>query len=243
MSVHTVTASPAETCAPGRAARELGLKRSELDLAARLGRIRTVPDEGGGGRRVPRAEIDRLSAEPGFPEALRESVRTVGTREAAELMEVAPTRFTRFARAGLVVPVTFYLNRYRAVVWRYLANELRAFAAAPEHAGLLHGPTPETLRGPWRRAWTCGPATGAAGTSASCCGRPRTRGSAPAPWPPCWTPCTSRRSSPTPTSAPTSAGSGRRHPVTAPRARRPPCSPSGSPRPTTRTRSPGCGPT
>ncbi|KUN41963.1 hypothetical protein AQJ30_00890 [Streptomyces longwoodensis] len=148
MSTHTVTASPAETCAPGRAARELGLKRSELDLAARLGRIRTVPDEGGGGRRVPRAEIDRLSAEPGFPEALRESVRTVGTREAAELMEVAPTRFTRFARAGLVVPVTFYLNRYRAVVWRYLADELRAFAAAPEHAGLLHGPTPQTLRGP-----------------------------------------------------------------------------------------------
>ncbi|WP_405919040.1 DUF6397 family protein [Streptomyces longwoodensis] len=148
MSVHTVTASPAETCAPGRAARELGLKRSELDLAARLGRIRTVPDEGGGGRRVPRAEIDRLSAEPGFPEALRESVRTVGTREAAVLMEVAPTRFTRFARAGLVVPVTFYLNRYRAVVWRYLADELCAFAAAPEHAGLLHGPTPETLRGP-----------------------------------------------------------------------------------------------
>jgi hypothetical protein len=147
MSAHTVTASPAETCAPGRAARELGLKRGELDLAARLGRIRTVPDEGGGGRRVPRAELDRLRAEPGFPEALRESVRTVGTREAAELMEVAPTRFTRFARAGLVVPVAFYLNRYRAVVWRYLADELREFAAAPEHARLLHGPAPETLRG------------------------------------------------------------------------------------------------
>lgn len=46
--------------APGRAAREPGLKSGESDLGVRLGRIRTVPDDGGGGRRVPRAETDRL---------------------------------------------------------------------------------------------------------------------------------------------------------------------------------------
>ena len=33
---------------PSRAARELGLKRGELELAIHLGIIRTVPDEGGG---------------------------------------------------------------------------------------------------------------------------------------------------------------------------------------------------
>lgn len=36
-----------------RAARELGLRRSEFDLAVHLGRVRTVPDDAGGGRRVP----------------------------------------------------------------------------------------------------------------------------------------------------------------------------------------------
>ncbi|CAM5674603.1 putative protein OS=Streptomyces tendae OX=1932 GN=GUR47_29245 PE=4 SV=1 [Streptomyces tendae] len=50
-----------------RAARELGLRRSEFDLAVELGRIRTVPDDGGGGRRVARDEIDRIRAADGFP--------------------------------------------------------------------------------------------------------------------------------------------------------------------------------
>ncbi len=49
--------------APNRAARELGLRRSEFDLAVHLGRIRTVPDEGRrGGRRVARDEIERIRA-------------------------------------------------------------------------------------------------------------------------------------------------------------------------------------
>ncbi|MFI9151418.1 DUF6397 family protein [Streptomyces sp. NPDC053367] len=147
MSGDTITRSGHLTCTPSRAARELGLKRSEFDLAVHLGRIRTVPDEGGGGRRVPQSELDRLRAEPGFPEAFRNSVRVVGTSEGAALMKVPPTRFTKLARLGLVAPARFYLNRYRAVVWLYLADELRQFAADKHNAPLLSGRMPEGLRG------------------------------------------------------------------------------------------------
>ncbi|WP_329214284.1 DUF6397 family protein [Streptomyces sp. NBC_01485] len=146
MSDNTVTQPHSVSCTPSRAARELDLKRAEFDLAVHLGRIRTTPDEGGGGRRVPRTEIDRLRSEPGFPEALRESVLAVGTGDGAAILEVPPTRFTRLARVGLVVPVRFYLNRYRAVVWMYLADELRQFAADKTNSFLLTGRTPETLR-------------------------------------------------------------------------------------------------
>ncbi|SES45704.1 hypothetical protein SAMN04487983_105821 [Streptomyces sp. yr375] len=146
MSDNIVTQPHSVSCTPSRAARELDLKRSEFELAVHLGRIRTTPDEGGGGRRVPRTEIDRLRSEPGFPETLRESVLAVGTGDGAALMEVPPTRFTRLARVGLVVPVRFYLNRYRAVVWMYLADELRQFAADKTNSFLLTGRTPETLR-------------------------------------------------------------------------------------------------
>ncbi|MEU1406974.1 DUF6397 family protein [Streptomyces sp. NPDC005728] len=135
------------TCAPSRAARELGLKRGEFALAVQLGRIRTVPDEGGGGRRVEWAEIDRLRAQPGFPGTLGERVRVVGTAEGAALMEIPAGRFTRLARLGLLVPVRFYLNRYRAVVWLYLAEDLQQFAADDKNAPLLKGRTPESLRG------------------------------------------------------------------------------------------------
>ncbi|GAA3814126.1 DUF6397 family protein [Streptomyces phyllanthi] len=130
---------------PSRAARELGLKRAEFDLAVHLGRIRTV-DDGGGGPRVTRAEIERVRSEAGFPETLRERVKTVGTADGAALMNVPSARFTRLARLGQVVPVTFYLNRYRAVVWLYLAEELRQFAADEKNAPLLSGRTPEGLR-------------------------------------------------------------------------------------------------
>lgn len=132
--------------APSRAARELGLKRSEFDLAVRLGRIRTVPDDGGGGRRVPRDEIDRIRAADGFPEGLRAAVRAVGTTEGAALMDVTKARFTRLARLGLLVPVKFYVNRYRAVVWLYPAEELRRFTADERNAALLKGRTPAALR-------------------------------------------------------------------------------------------------
>jgi hypothetical protein len=146
MSVDTVTTQHRPSCAPGRAARELGLRRGEFDLAVHLGHVRTVPDEGGGGRRVARSEIDRLCAHEGFPESLRERVKAVGTTEAAAVMEVPPGRFTRLARLGLVVPVTFYLNRYRAVVWQYLAEELRQFAADGKNTRLLKARMPEGLR-------------------------------------------------------------------------------------------------
>lgn len=139
-------ASPT-TYVQSRAARELGLKRGEFDLAVRLGRIRTTPDEGGGGRRVTCAEIERVRSEEGFPEALRERIKAVGTSEGAALMDVTTARFTRFARLGLVTPVKFYLNRYRAVVWLYLAEELRRFAEDEKNAPLLNGRLPEGLRG------------------------------------------------------------------------------------------------
>ncbi|GAA2223150.1 DUF6397 family protein [Streptomyces indiaensis] len=136
-STSTTSTPDRRACVPSRAARELELRRREFDLAVNLGLIRTVPDEGGGGRRVARAEIDRLRSAEGFPEALRERVTTVGTTEGARLINVAPTRFTSLARYGLLVPVTFYLNRYRTVVWLYQAEELKQFAAERSNARLL----------------------------------------------------------------------------------------------------------
>ncbi|MBZ6102849.1 DUF6397 family protein [Streptomyces olivaceus] len=133
--------------ASSRAARELGLRRSEFDLAVHLGRIRTVPDDERGGRRVTHDEVERIRAGAGFPRELRDAVRAVGTTEGAELMKVTKTRFTRLARLGLVVPVRFYVNRYRTVVWLYLADELRQFAADERNTALLRGRTPEGLRG------------------------------------------------------------------------------------------------
>ncbi|MDT0572665.1 DUF6397 family protein [Streptomyces sp. DSM 3412] len=140
-------AGPADgTLALGRAARELGLKRSELDLAVQLGSLRTVVDDGGGGRRITQAEIDRLRAEKGFPGALRERVEAVGSKAAAEILGVPPTRFMRLARLGLLTPVKFSLNRYRTVIWVYLAAELRQFAADERNAPWLTGRIPEDLR-------------------------------------------------------------------------------------------------
>ncbi|MFI5677459.1 DUF6397 family protein [Streptomyces cellulosae] len=147
MPTDTTTKPHHLSCAPSRAARELGLRRGEFDLAVHLGHIRTLPDEGGGGRRVPRSEIDRLSAGEDFPDSLRRRVKAVGATEGAAVMDVPPGRFTRLARLGLVVPVTFYLNRYRTVVWQYLAEELRQFAADEKNLRLLRDRMPEGLRG------------------------------------------------------------------------------------------------
>ncbi|GGS98666.1 DUF6397 family protein [Streptomyces chromofuscus] len=147
MSGNTVVRPDSLTCTPSRAARELGLKRREFDLAVNLGRIRTVPDDGGGGLRVEWTEIERLRAEDGFPEALLDRVRSVSTSEAAGIMVVSGDRFTRLARLGLVVPVAFYYNRYRTLVWLYLAEELRQFAADEKNAPLLKKRSlPEGLR-------------------------------------------------------------------------------------------------
>ncbi|WP_128430280.1 DUF6397 family protein [Streptomyces cyaneus] len=148
MSGDTATKPHHLSYTPSRAARELGLKRGELDLAVHLGLIRTVPDEGGGGRRVPCSEIDRLRSGAGFPDSLQDRVKVVGTTEGAGVMDVSVGRFTRLARLGLVVPVKWYLNRYRAVVWLYLAEELEQFAADENNAPLLNDRRmPEALRG------------------------------------------------------------------------------------------------
>ncbi|MFI5634237.1 DUF6397 family protein [Streptomyces sp. NPDC051664] len=132
------------TVAAGRAAQELGLKRGEFELAVHLGIVRTTAEQVGGRPRAGRDEIDRLRSEAGFPDAVRERVRTVGTAEGARLLGISPVRFTRLARAGCITPVTFYLNRYRAVVWLYLAQEVIGFAArAPQ---LLAGNSPVWMR-------------------------------------------------------------------------------------------------
>ncbi|MCT4351905.1 DUF6397 family protein [Streptomyces sp. Je 1-79] len=103
-----------------------------------------VPGARGVRRRVEWAEIDRLRAAPDFPDGLRDRVRTVGTTEAAELLSVPPDRFTRLARTGHFSPVRFYLNRYRAVVWLYLAGELGEFALT--RPALLTGRLPQEVR-------------------------------------------------------------------------------------------------
>ncbi|MGW5731810.1 MULTISPECIES: DUF6397 family protein [Streptomyces] len=130
----------------GRAARELGVKRGEFELAVLLGHVRTISDSAGGRRRVTHEEIERVRAGKGFPEAWLERVRAVGTTEGAALMGISTARFTRLSRAGFIVPVKVYLNRYRAVVWLYLAEELKRFAEAEAHAGLLTGRAPAPIR-------------------------------------------------------------------------------------------------
>ncbi|MFD6280631.1 DUF6397 family protein [Streptomyces sp. NPDC060209] len=137
----------ADTAAPvsaGRAAQELKLRRGEFDLAVHLGLIGAEPATGGARPRVRRQEIDRLRALPGFPESLRDQVRTAGTAEGARLLGVSPARFTGLARVGCISPVAFYLNRYRAVVWLYLVDELLAFAA--REPDLIAGKSPVGMR-------------------------------------------------------------------------------------------------
>ncbi|MFD8644675.1 DUF6397 family protein [Streptomyces zaomyceticus] len=134
----------ARTVAPVRAARELELGRDEFRLAMQLGLVRSVPVGEGGRRRIERCELDRLKAAPDFPAGLRERVRAVGTGEAAALLEITPERFTKLVRTGHLSPVRFSLNRYRAVVWTYLAEEVAEFG--PTCPALLTGRLPLELR-------------------------------------------------------------------------------------------------
>ncbi|CAL9573768.1 hypothetical protein SUDANB106_04905 [Streptomyces sp. enrichment culture] len=139
----------AETVPLGEAHRMLGIRPRELELAVELGALATVaPRREDHSRRVPVAELARLRTEEGFPATLRERLRLVGAREGAALLGVTPLRFARLARAGCFGPVRFSLNRYRAVVWLYLASELRAAGqrAAEHQPALLGGPLPEGLR-------------------------------------------------------------------------------------------------
>ncbi|WP_431046702.1 DUF6397 family protein [Streptomyces sp. P1-3] len=135
---------PAGTVSLSRAARELNLKPREFALAVQLGEVRTVTGGPGERPRVCRAELARLTATEESPRALAARLRVVGTAEGAELLRIGPARFARLARGGCLHPVTFYINRYRAVVWLYLAVELKEFA--DREPGLLRGRTPERLR-------------------------------------------------------------------------------------------------
>ncbi|MFC8292562.1 DUF6397 family protein [Streptomyces sp. NPDC057242] len=134
----------ARTVTPARAARELELERDEFRLAVQLGLVRTVAAGEGGRRRVERGELDRLKAAPDFPAGLRDRVRAVGTGEAAALLGITPERFTRLTRTGHLSPVRFSLNRYRAVVWTYVAEEVADFGRACP--ALLAGRLPSELR-------------------------------------------------------------------------------------------------
>ncbi len=125
------------------AAARLGLKPGELELGVRLGVVRTVAGPEGR-RRVPAAEVERLRSAEGFPDALRERVRSVTATEGAALLGIGPARFTRLAKVGCFSPVTFYVNRYRTLVWLYPVVELRKFAE--REPALLTGSTPRNLR-------------------------------------------------------------------------------------------------
>lgn len=123
------------------AARMLGLMPREFELAEQLGEVHTITTPAG--RRVAREELARLTSAQGFPEALRTRLRVVGTAEGAELLGISPGRLTRLARGGFFAPARFYVNRYRRVVWLYLATDLEEFAV--REPGLLSGRTPPGL--------------------------------------------------------------------------------------------------
>ncbi|MFF5703240.1 DUF6397 family protein [Streptomyces sp. NPDC012794] len=136
-----VDARPEPSLSGIGAAGELGLSRGEFARAVQLGLVRAGPRAASGAARFTRAELDRVRAAPGFPQELRAQVETMaGTDAAARVLEVGPSRFTRLARCGHLMPVGYRINRYRAVVWLYLATELREFAA--REPGLLSGAAP-----------------------------------------------------------------------------------------------------
>ncbi|MFE6667308.1 DUF6397 family protein [Streptomyces sp. NPDC057697] len=143
VAVGTRGTPPANTMAVGTAAQALQLKRGEFAIAVHLGLIRLTVRQDGGRPRVRHDEVDRLRSQEGFPEALRARVCTVGTAKGAQQLGIGPDRFTRLARAGCFTPITFYVNRYRAIVWLYLADELAAFAGREPQ--LLVGRSPAWL--------------------------------------------------------------------------------------------------
>lgn len=140
-----VAVEPAQAVQAARAAEELGLSRAEFARAVQLGLVRGEPAVRGGGVRYAQAELDRVTQGEGFPQALRARIETVAGAEAAGgVLGISPGRFTRLARCGHFVPVGYRINRYRAVVWLYLTEELREFAA--REPGMLRGSAPAADR-------------------------------------------------------------------------------------------------
>ncbi|MDJ0342984.1 DUF6397 family protein [Streptomyces sp. H10-C2] len=126
-----------------RAREELELEAGEFELAVQLGEVH-VPPAGQGRWRVMREEVDRLRTAEGYPQSLRDRLRVVGSGDGAELMGVSRDRFVKLAKGGFIRPVRWYVNRYRAVVWMYLADEVGQYAR--DHPELLLGRLPVALR-------------------------------------------------------------------------------------------------
>jgi hypothetical protein len=125
-----------------RAREELGLDFPEFELALQLGEIATVGS--GDSLRVPAREIARLQDADGGTQALLVRIELVSSTNGAELIGISRERLLRLTRAGFVRPVRWYVNRYRALVWLYLASELRDFAAGSP--ALLSGRLPAAVR-------------------------------------------------------------------------------------------------
>ncbi|MFE2875966.1 DUF6397 family protein [Streptomyces roseus] len=144
-SVVRVDRLPDAAVGGARAAGELGLTRTEFARAVQLGIVRAGPPAQGGAARYAPAELERIRSAEGFPDALRERVETVAGAEAAgAVLGISPGRFTRLARCGHITPVGYRINRYRVVVWLYLAAELREFA--DREPGMLRGSAPPADR-------------------------------------------------------------------------------------------------
>ncbi|MFE2428772.1 DUF6397 family protein [Streptomyces sp. NPDC059373] len=139
----TVVQAVEATLGMERAREELELDLGEFEVALQLAEVRTV-QPGGGRCRVPQAEVERLRADPGFPGTLRRRLAVVGSVEGADLIGISRDRFAKLAKGGLITPVRWYANRYRAVVWLYPADEVRRFAH--DNPELLTGRLPADLR-------------------------------------------------------------------------------------------------
>ncbi|MEW1859611.1 DUF6397 family protein [Streptomyces sp. NPDC088194] len=126
-----------------RARDALGLDYDEFDLAVQIGEVPTVAC-GSRSWKVRSDEVDRLVAEDGHPLPLLDRIRLVGSAEAAKELGVGRERFVRLARVGHIRPVRWYVNRYHALVWMYLARDLPVLAE--RCPALLSGPLPEGLR-------------------------------------------------------------------------------------------------
>ncbi|MGA5223064.1 DUF6397 family protein [Streptomyces koyangensis] len=131
------------------AARALGVRQNELETAVGLGLLATTEGTGEPGQRpkVPVSEIRRLLPSADQPDGLRAQVATTGARDGAALLGITEERFAKLARLGLLTPVRCHLNRYHCVVWRYLADELRAVRRhqAPHLTGQLPPPLRQLL--------------------------------------------------------------------------------------------------